>query len=205
MPGVPWKVVPAPETRTAGRIVSVAHPLHALSALDRFKARPAPPGYPANERRFYSPVDDVHGALDAVLSAAQHSVVVMMYGYDDDGLQAVLLNKLLNEHVYVQLTLDSSQAGGAHERTLLAAWQHDAPGNSIAIGRSTRGAILHDKVAIVDGLWVISGSTNWSAAGETKQANELTVVQDPFVAAELRAVIDVQHDAVLQQMAAKRA
>ncbi len=183
--------------------VPALHPLPSLASLDRFKARPVAPGYNPSERRFYSPVDDVHGALEAVLSAAQHSVVAMVYGYDDDKLQAILLDKLLNEHVYVQLTLDSSQAGGVHERKLLAAWKHDAPGNSVAIGRSTRGAILHDKVAVVDGLWVISGSTNWSTSGETKQANELTVVQDPFVAAELRAVIDVQHDAVLQQMAAK--
>jgi phosphatidylserine/phosphatidylglycerophosphate/cardiolipin synthase-like enzyme len=180
-----------------------AHPLPSLSALDKFKARPVAPGYSPTERRFYSPVDDVHGALAAVLSAAQHSVVVLLYGYDDDELQAILLHKLLNERVYVQLTLDSTQAGGVHERTLLAAWKHEAPGNSVAVGRSTRGAILHDKLAIVDGLWVISGSTNWSSSGEEKQANEMTIVQDPYIAAEVRAVVDVQHDAVLQQMARK--
>lgn len=179
------------------------HPLTSLDQLDRFKGRPPSPGYSPTERRFFSPDDDVHGALATVLSAAQHSVVILMYGYDDDDVQSILLHKLLDEHVYVQLTLDSSQAGGVHERTLLEQWHHEAPGNSVAVGRSSRGAILHAKMAIVDGLWVISGSTNWSESGETRQANEMTIVQDPLVAAEVRSVIDIQHDAVLQQMATR--
>jgi phosphatidylserine/phosphatidylglycerophosphate/cardiolipin synthase-like enzyme len=183
--------------------VASPHPLATLADLDRFKATPLVPSYPSDQRRFYSPVDDVHGALLAVLGGAQHSVVVMMFGYDDDEIQAVLEAKLTDPGFYVQMTLDSSQAGGVHERALLAKWHHDEPGNSVAVGRSTRGAILHDKLAIVDGLWVISGSTNWSTSGETKQANELTVVQNPYIAAEVRAVIDVQHDAVLQRMLAK--
>jgi len=195
--------VPDPRPPRHRAVSAARFTLRTLDDLDRFKATPPLVGYPANLRRFYSPVDDVHGALLAVLGAARHSVVVMMYGYDDDEIQATLESKLADPGFFVQLTLDSSQAGGVHERALLAAWRHDEPGNSVAIGRSTRGAILHDKVAVVDGLWVISGSTNWSDSGETKQANEMTVVQDPYVAAELRAVIDVQHDAVLQQMAKK--
>jgi len=175
--------------------------LESLATLDRFKKRLVAPGYPSTHRSFYSPTDDVHGAIGAVLSAAQLSVIILMYGYDDDEFQKILLSKLVDEKVFVQLTLDSSQAGGVHERKLLEAWHSTAPGNSIAIGRSSRGAILHDKVAIVDGLWVISGSTNWSTSGESLQANMCVIDQDPLIAAELRTVIDIQHDAVLQQMA----
>jgi phosphatidylserine/phosphatidylglycerophosphate/cardiolipin synthase-like enzyme len=177
--------------------------LDGLATLDQFKKRPVSPGYSPTHRTFYSPTDDVHAAIGTVLSAAQHSVVILMYGYDDDDFQRILLSKLLDEQVFVQLTLDSSQAGGVHERTLLKAWHSAAPGNSIAVGRSTRHAILHDKVAIVDGLWVISGSTNWSTSGESLQANMCSIDQDALIAAEVRTVIDIQHDGVLQQMAAK--
>lgn len=177
----------------------------ALTDLDKFKSTPPVPGYPADQRRLYSPIDDVHGAILAVLGAATRSVVLMVYGYDDEDFQAALESKLTDPNFYVQMTLDSSQAGGVHERALLAAWHNDEPGNSVAIGRSSRGAILHDKIAIIDGLWVISGSTNWSDGGETKQANECTIVQDPYIAAEVRAIIDVQHDSVLEQMAKKAA
>jgi phosphatidylserine/phosphatidylglycerophosphate/cardiolipin synthase-like enzyme len=178
--------------------------LSALSDLDKFKASPFPTGYPPETRTFYSPVDDVHGALAAVLASADRSVVVSMYGYDDPELNKVLRRKLEDDKIYVQLSLDSSQAAGRAEKPLLAAWENDGVGNSIAIGRSEKGAIMHLKLAIVDGLDMVTGSTNWSTSGETKQDNQLTLIRDPLVAAEARARVDIIHDDMLKQMAAAR-
>jgi phosphatidylserine/phosphatidylglycerophosphate/cardiolipin synthase-like enzyme len=179
--------------------------LGALGELDRFKAGPFPQGYPPGARTFYSPVDDVHGALAAVLQSANSSVVISMYGYDDPELNKVLRSKLEDDKIFVQLSLDSTQAAGRAERPLLGQWENDGTGNSIAIGHSEKGAIMHLKLAIVDGLDVITGSTNWSTSGETKQDNQLTVVRDPLVAAEARARVDIIHDDMLKQMAAHRA
>ena len=179
--------------------------LSALGDLDRFKATPFAQGYPPATRTFYSPVDDVHGALAAVLESASNSVVVSMYGYDDPQLNDVLRSKLEDAAIFVQLSLDSTQAAGRAEKPLLAQWENDGTGNSIAIGHSEKGAIMHLKLAIVDGLDVVTGSTNWSTSGETKQDNQLTVIRDPLVAAEARARVDIIHDDMLKQMAAKRA
>ena len=178
--------------------------LSALSDLDRFKAATFPPGYPPAARTFYSPVDDIHGALAAVLESASSSVVVSMYGYDDAQLNKVLRSKLENDGIFVQLSLDSTQAAGRAEKPLLVPWENDGTGNSIAVGHSERGAIMHLKLAIVDGLDVITGSTNWSTSGETRQDNQLTVTRDPLVAAEARARVDIIHDDMLKQMAAAR-
>ena len=178
--------------------------LDALGELDRFKAAPFPPGYPPAARTFYSPVDDVHGALAAVLESATRSVVVSMYGYDDPALNDVLHSKLADDRIFVQLSLDSTQAAGGAEKPLLAQWQNDGTGNSIAIGHSEKGAIMHLKLVIVDGLDVVTGSTNWSTSGETRQDNQLTVIRDPLVAAEARARVDIIHDDMLKQMAARR-
>jgi phosphatidylserine/phosphatidylglycerophosphate/cardiolipin synthase-like enzyme len=158
-------------------------------------------GYPSDVRTFYSPVDDVHDVLVALLSSTQKSLVLNMYGYDDDELNDIILAKLTNEHIYVQMSLDKSQAGGVHEKELLAKWQHDLIGNSIAIGESTRGAISHMKIVIIDGVYTVRGSTNWSLAGEQKQDNELTVHNNAVIAAETRAELDRNHDAMLKQMA----
>ena len=43
--------------------------------------------------------------------SAQHSIVVNMFGYDDDELNKIIQSKLADEKVYVQMSLDRSQAG----------------------------------------------------------------------------------------------
>jgi len=162
-------------------------------------------GYPSDFRTFYAPRDDLHGLLKALLSSAQHSVVLNMFGYDDEELDGIIREKLADEHIDVQMSLDSRQAAGKEEAGLLAQWQNGAIGNSIAIGTSSAHAISHLKILIVDGVYSVKGSTNWSLSGEEKQDNELTLSRNAVMAAETRAVLDVNHDWMLKQMATKRA
>ena len=182
----------------------LAHHNLAITDLDIFKVTSPPSGYPANIRTFYSPEDYVPQVLQTVVSSVSKSIVVAMYGYDDDVLAAMLDTALKNPAIYVQITLDQSQAAGVHEKALLAKYANEMTGNSVAIGGSERGAIMHRKMVIVDGLWRISGSTNWSASGETLQDNELTVIRDALVCSEARPILDIEHDSALKQMAAHR-
>jgi phosphatidylserine/phosphatidylglycerophosphate/cardiolipin synthase-like enzyme len=177
--------------------------LASLSELDQYKTVAAPSGYPEDFKTLYSPVDKVHDALMALIGSATASLIIGMYGYDDDDLDVAIRSKLENEHIFVQMSLDKSQAGGVHERAILTKWQADGVGNSIAIGHSERGAIAHIKMVIIDGLDVITGSTNWSTSGESLQDNQLSVIRSALVAAEARARLDVIHDSMLTQMAAK--
>jgi len=163
-------------------------------------------GYPDEQRSFFSPRDSVHPMLASLIAGAQHSLVLNMYGYDDEELDELIRGKLASKHVYVQMSLDKSQAGGVHEKVLLAKWDNDAFGNSIAIGTSeVHHAISHLKVLIVDGVYSVTGSTNWSISGESEQDNQLTLSRNAVVASELRAVLDLNHDWMLKQMAAAAA
>ena len=163
-------------------------------------------GYPEDFRTFWSPIDNVHGMLVALLKSAQHSLVLNMFGYDDDELDETIRSKLADESFYVQMSLDKSQAGTSkHEQEILKRWGNDAFGNSIAIGTSSRHAISHLKIVIVDGVYTVRGSTNWSLSGEEKQDNELTLSRNAVIAAETRAVLDRNHDWMLKQMAQEAA
>lgn len=159
-------------------------------------------GYPDDERTFFSPRDNVHELLVALLNTAQHSIVVNMYGYDDAGLNKIIQEKLADDNVYVQMSLDRSQASGAAEKQILATWSNDTFGNSIAIGTSSvHNAISHLKIVIIDGVYTVKGSTNWSLSGESEQDNELTLSRNAVIAAETRAILDLNHDFMLKQMA----
>ncbi len=172
--------------------------------LGQFKqAQSFPHGYSRDYLTFYAPRDlGVHQVLLWTLLQAKSSVAINMYGFDDPQLAALLRHYANNPQIIVTLTLDSSEAGTAAEKPLLSELRNDLPGNSIAVGRSEKGAISHDKLMVVDGLYLITGSTNWSFGGETEQDNQLTLTRDPIACAEARAVIDLDHDIMLKQMAA---
>jgi phosphatidylserine/phosphatidylglycerophosphate/cardiolipin synthase-like enzyme len=159
-------------------------------------------GYPDDQRTFFAPRDNVHGLLVVLLSSAQHSIVVNMFGYDDDELNKIIQTKLADQNVYVQMSLDRSQSTTAHEKQILASWNNNAFGNSIAVGTSSvHNAISHLKIVIVDGVYTVKGSTNWSLSGEQQQDNELSLSRNAVIAAETRAVLDLNHDFMLKQMA----
>lgn len=165
--------------------------------LGTYAAAPFPPGWNPNEWVLFSPRDpNVHQAVVDVVASASHRVVANHYGFDDQEVSDALLGKAADPDIVFILNLDKTQAAGAHEKALLAAWQSYV-GTSVAIGQSIRHAISHLKVTVIDGLYVISGSTNMSLSGEQKQDNELRITRDPLMAARYESVILLNHTAML--------
>ncbi|MGI8803191.1 MAG: phospholipase D-like domain-containing protein [Solirubrobacteraceae bacterium] len=170
----------------------------------------APSLMTSNSVQLFTQRDHVHECLVALHRMTTLSVADTMFGYDDDELDQLLRDKLRNEHVFVQLSLDRSQSGGAHETQMLGKWDNDAKANSVAIGTSAEGAIAHMKAGVLDGRIVFDGSTNWSASGEGEggaraQNNSLVVFDSHPISARYRAQLDIDHDTMLKQMAAKAA
>lgn len=179
-----------------------------ITDLDQFKAEKRfPDDYPADRRTFFSPVDDVHKVLRALVASATKTLTVAMYGFDDVELSRLILSKMQQEGVVVQITLDSSQAAGRAEKEILQAWLDPTTATPltsvVSIGRSERGAIQHLKMLVVDGLWVVTGSTNWSDGGESKQDNQLTVSMSRAEAHEAEWRMAHIHLDQLQKAAAK--
>ena len=167
--------------------------------------------------------DDVHGLLLALISAETMGLKMNMFGYDDPVLNDAILALMRNPNVTVQGTLDRTQAGGVHERKLLADDVAHDPDfyNSFAVGMSATHQISHTKggVLVAQGL-AFEGSANWSAAGEgtgvsldpakppppgfRAQNNTLTVSANPVFNARFAARLDTEHLVALAQQQARK-
>lgn len=118
---------------------------------------------------FYVGRDDVHDVLKHVLSRVSVSLYLNMFGYDDDELNDIIMQKVMDPHITVLITLDESQAGGVHEKQLIAADQAKGLSNfnsHYVIGKSATSQISHTKGFVADGRVGGEGSTNWSTSGE---------------------------------------
>ena len=177
-----------------------------ITDLDKFKKWPAPAEFPPNHRRFWSPYDDGHGVLMTLLDECHSSMVMSMYGLTDPELAAKVDENLNDDDLYCQVTLDATEAASPTERKLLFEKLHwDLHSNSVAWGRSEKGKIIHLKVLILDGVWLVTGSTNWSVSGETEQDNELLVTYSAAACAEARNFLDLSHAKALTDTVAWRA
>jgi PLD-like domain len=169
-----------------------------------------PHGSASDVRTLFTQRDHVHEALKWMIGLAQQSLVLTMFGYDDDELDDLIREKLDSQHVYVQLSLDRSQSTGKHETQILSHWNNHDRTNSVAIGTAERGGIAHMKSGVIDGRLVFDGSTNWSlggegAPGQKGQNNSLVVIDNHATAVMYRTQLDIDHNVMLQQMHARAA
>ena len=169
------------------------------------------PSSSADHRLFYVGRDDVHGILDYLLSRITLSCVGNQFGYDDEALNAHVMAAAENPLVTTIVTLDRSQAGGVHEKTILAS---DAAADPVAFNahfailESSTGQISHTKGFVLDGRVGFEGSTNWSTSGEgtfvtgqvapggpgyKAQNNTLMVFTDPDTVARFQAELIAEH------------
>ena len=162
-------------------------------------------------RVFYVGRDDVHGVLMHLYTRVSLSVKMNMFGYDDAALNGVLMGLVQDPSVMVQVTLDKSQSGGAHEKAILSSdMAQDAKGcaNDFAVGESATSQISHTKGGVLDGIVAFEGSTNWSSSGEgtginltaakqnpgfKAQNNTLAVYVNPYEIAKFAARLDYEH------------
>lgn len=127
------------------------------------------PGY-GNSYLFFVGRDDVHGILLHMIQGEKLSLKINMFGFDDDELNQAILALFKIPSIHVQVSLDKSQAGGVHEKKIIAAdrAQDSADfANSFTILQSATHQISHTKGGTLasQGIY-FEGSTNWSSSGE---------------------------------------
>jgi len=167
---------------------------------------------------FYVGRDDVHDLLKHVLSRVSISLYLNMFGFDDEELNDILMAKAKDPHVMMMITLDKSQAGGAHEKRLLDSDVANDPAafnTYFVIGQSATHQISHTKGFVADGKVGGEGSTNWSASGEgtfvvkgqpggkgyKAQNNTQSIFTDPDTISRFQSELIAEHMAARVQKA----
>jgi len=177
------------------------------------------PGY-GQSYMFLVGRDDVHSIIKYLISNETLNLTGNAFGFDDEEINQAILDLFKKPHVQVQMTLDKTQAGGVHERKIVAADRAVDPidfNNSFAIGNSETHQISHTKAFVLLGQGVyIEGSTNLSASGEgtgislrsdvanpkgfKAQNNSLVVSTNPVGLMRLKAKLDAEHAIARAQM-----
>ncbi len=138
--------------------------------------RPVVVGNPVCSVRF-SPHGGCTDVIVDTLRRAQTSVLVQAYSFTSEPITQALV-AAHERGVKVAVILDKSQRSERHS-TAERLVQHGVP-----VSIDDAHAIAHNKVIIVDGETVLTGSFNFTEAAEAKNAENLLEVDDRELAAQ---------------------
>lgn len=125
-------------------------------------------------RVYFSPADGPEQAIIAALQGAQTVVHAALYQLTDPEIaQAVL--EVSRRGLEVLILLDDEPSRGSKGCLLMRA--------GIAVKHYADSGIMHHKFAVVDGTLVITGSYNWTTSAQTRNEENLLVIESPELAA----------------------
>jgi phosphatidylserine/phosphatidylglycerophosphate/cardiolipin synthase-like enzyme len=96
----------------------------------------------------------------------------MIYSFTNDDIAAAFI-EAKRRGVDIKLVMDNEQLNvhGGEYRALVEG------GVNVRVDR--RSGIMHNKVAVIDGKIVITGSYNWSSGAENLNRENLIIIKDP--------------------------
>ncbi len=132
-----------------------------------------------DEEVFFSPKGGCTQAIVDNLSWAERYIRVQAYSFTSKPIAEALI-VAHKRGVDVKVLLDKSQLRGKGSKLDLLV----QAGVPVMIDK--KHAIAHNKVMIIDGVTVLTGSFNFTNAAEDKNAENLLVVRDKVVARKYR-------------------
>jgi phosphatidylserine/phosphatidylglycerophosphate/cardiolipin synthase-like enzyme len=125
----------------------------------------------------FTPWDNCTDAIVQSLGNAKRTILVQAYSFTS----ATLAKALLDAHkrgVQVQVFLDKSQRTDKYSSADFLANQ------GVPTMIDTNHAISHNKVIVIDGEVVITGSFDFTKAAQEKNAENLLIIHDPALATQ---------------------
>jgi len=136
-----------------------------------------PSSFPAEV--FFSPNGGCMSRLVHWIDSANSSVHVLIYSFTLDEVGKALVSAL-HRGIDVKVVFEKDQISQYSEYGTLRAV-------GVPVKNDTNSALMHDKIAIVDGNIVLTGSYNWSSTAEERNNENLLVIRDPTLAQRFEA------------------
>ena len=133
-------------------------------------------------QNYFTPEDDVRGALVAEMDKATNEIAIMAFSFTDPDMTAAV-QRAVERQVRVMVLLDSDMAThpGANTKEL------EKLGANV---RLSPGILLHHKVIVVDRQTVVLGSANFSGGAFDKNDENVLIVRAPnFAMAMLKEAL----------------
>jgi len=131
------------------------------------------------EQVYFSPKGGCTEAVVNNLGRAEKYVLVQAYSFTSEPIADALI-AAHQRGVKVKVLLDKSQRRGRGSKLNLLVKA------GIPVSIDQKHAIAHNKVMIIDGVTVLTGSFNFTTAAEDKNAENLLVLHDKVVAKKYR-------------------
>jgi phosphatidylserine/phosphatidylglycerophosphate/cardiolipin synthase-like enzyme len=153
-------------------VLILAHSLVGCQQATDEAARPLPP-----IEVYFSPNGGCTEAIVREIGAAKSEILVQAYSFTSVPIAKALIDAH-KRGVRVQVILDESQKTEKYSSAdfLLHA--------GIPTMIDTKHAIAHNKIMVIDGQVVITGSFNFTKAAEENNAENLLVIRDKAIAAK---------------------
>lgn len=126
---------------------------------------------------YFCPQDNCFQALIDVVSSANESVHVAIYSFTRQDLADAIITKN-NASLDVFVVMDKSQAAGVYS---IDEYLVDNRVN-VTIKSGSNGGIMHNKIVVVDGKVVCTGSVNYSIGGFEKNDENLICIFSESIA-----------------------
>lgn len=124
---------------------------------------------------YFSPRGGAQDALVATIGQAKDSIFVQAYSFTSAPIAKALVDAA-KRGVKIEAILDKSQRS---ERYTGATFLRN---EGIPVYIDDKHAIAHNKVMIIDGSIVVTGSFNFTKAAEEKNAENLLIIRDKEMA-----------------------
>ena len=128
----------------------------------------------AETKVYFSPNGGCTDAIVREINGAQKTVDVMMYSFTSRPIVRAM-EKAKERGVAIRVLLDKGQ------ETQKYAKGRYFTNKGIAVKYDTGSGLMHNKVGIIDGKVLFTGSFNWTAQAEARNAENLLVIDDPVL------------------------